>query len=127
MSDEVRLLVIGTRHPYDGDDHPHGGTDGLWHALRIATFAHDAGMEVKLFLMSDGVYLAHESVEDNSGEFKLVELLAKAVEQGSDVAACGTCSGMRGLGEDDLRPGVAEGTMGILMNWTIWADKIITY
>jgi sulfur relay (sulfurtransferase) complex TusBCD TusD component (DsrE family) len=120
VSDEVRLLVIGTRHPYDG-------TDGLWHALRIVTFAYDAGMEVKLFLISDGVYLAHESVEDTSGEFKLVELLAKAVEQGSDVAACGTCSGMRGLGEDDLRPGVAEGTMGILMDWTVWADKIITY
>jgi uncharacterized protein involved in oxidation of intracellular sulfur len=120
VSDEVKLLVIGTRHPYDG-------TDGLWHALRIATFAYEAGMDVKLFLISDGVYLAHESIEDTSGEFKLVKLLGKVVEQGSDVAACGTCSGMRGLAEDDLRPGVAEGTMGTLMNWTVWADKIVTY
>ena len=28
MSDEVRLLVIGTRHPYDGTDDPYDGTCG---------------------------------------------------------------------------------------------------
>ncbi len=116
----VKLLVIVTRHPYDG-------TDGAWHGLRIAKFAADESIAVKMFLISDGVYLAHESIEDTSGDFKLVKLLSKVVEQGTEVVACGTCSGMRGLPEDDLRPGVAVGTMAILMEWTRWADKIVTY
>ncbi|MCP4230724.1 MAG: DsrE family protein [bacterium] len=115
-----KILVICDADPYDG-------SDKVWHALRVAKFSVEEGHTAKMFLISDGVLLAHETVDDTSGELEIGELLNTVKELGVEIAACGTCLGMRRLDEDGVRDGIIWGTMKILVDWIDQADKVINF
>ena len=112
------VLVICNANPYDG-------SDKAWHAFRIAKFAVEEGHTAKLFLISDGVLLAHNAVEDISGKFELGKLLREVGGLGVEIAACGTCLGMRRLDEEGIKEGISLGTMKVLIEWIDWADKVV--
>jgi uncharacterized protein involved in oxidation of intracellular sulfur len=114
------ILVICDADPYDG-------SDKAWHALRVAKFSVEEGHTAKLFLISDGVVLAHETVDDTSGKLEMGKLLSKVKELGVEIAACGTCLGMRHLDEEGVKDGIIWGTMKILVDWTDRADKVINF
>jgi uncharacterized protein involved in oxidation of intracellular sulfur len=114
------FLVVCDADPYDG-------SDKAWHALRVAKFAVEDGHTAKVFLISDGVLLAHSTVTDNSGELKMGELLLEVGELGVEIAACGTCLGMRRLDENGIKEGISPGTMKVLIDWIDWADKVINF
>ena len=116
----MKVLVICAANPYDG-------TDNAWHGLRVARFSVDEGHSAKLFLIGDGVLLAHDTIPDTSGDLEMDKLLRKVTEKGIDTAACGTCLGMRKLDESGVKPGVDIGTMKMLINWLEWADKVVNF
>lgn len=116
----MKVLVICAANPYDG-------TDKAWHGLRVASFSVDEGHTAKLFLIGDGVSLAHDTIPDTSGDLEMDKLLGKITEIGVETAACGTCLGMRKLDENGAKNGVAIGTMKILVDWIEWADKVVNF
>jgi uncharacterized protein involved in oxidation of intracellular sulfur len=116
----MKVLVICAADPYDG-------SDNAWHGLRVARFSVDEGHTAKLFLIGNGVSLAHNKVPDTSGELEMDKLLRKVAEIGVETAACGTCLGMRKLDESGVKGGVALGTMKMLVNWIDWADKVVNF
>jgi len=116
----MNVLVICAADPYDG-------SDKAWHALRVARFSVEEGHSAKVFLISDGVLLAHDAVPDTSGDLEMDKLLRKIVDIGVETAACGTCLGMRKLDESGVKSGIAMGTMKRLIKWIDWADKVINF
>ena len=54
-------------------------------------------------------------------------MLGAAIAQGADVALCGTCMDARAIHEDQLVDGVRRSTLEELTDWTIWADKVISF
>jgi len=60
---KVSLLLVINHLPYDGDV--------VWNALRLARTALDDGLDVRLFLMNDGVDLARTESRPPEAEFDL--------------------------------------------------------
>ena len=54
-------------------------------------------------------------------------MLGAAIRPGAQVGLCGTCMDARAIHEDQLLDGVRRSTLEELTDWTIWADKIISF
>jgi uncharacterized protein involved in oxidation of intracellular sulfur len=54
-------------------------------------------------------------------------MLKGLAPKGVPVGACGTCLDARGMTEDPLVEPVRRSTLAELTEWTIWADKVITF
>lgn len=118
MTQKIVLIVHAA--PY--------GSERCLSALRVATAlaAHDARPEVKVFLMSDATVVGLPNQHDGAGSGlqAMVELLAA---EGVTLKLCRTCALARGLAELVLIPGVEIGTLPELAEWTLEADKVITF
>jgi uncharacterized protein involved in oxidation of intracellular sulfur len=54
-------------------------------------------------------------------------MVRSVARRGGDVACCGTCLDARGIGEDRLVEGARRSSMEELTDWTLWADRIVTF
>ena len=89
-------------------------------ALTIANAALSAGMEVLVFLVSDGVELYRDGAADlaHFTPFRpLGELVESFVKAGGVLAACGSCLQYRGMNEDQNAPGAQVGGVTTLVAW----------
>jgi Uncharacterized conserved protein involved in intracellular sulfur reduction len=105
------------------------GSERCLSALRLATAlaGRDADKpRLRVFLMSDAtvVGLPHQHDGAGSGLQAMVEQL---VAEGVAVKLCRTCALARGLAELPLIQGVEIGTLPELADWTMEADKVITF
>jgi len=89
-------------------------------ALTIANASLTAGMEVALFVTSDGVDLARHG----NGEaahfrpFKPVsELLDSFVAAGGKILACGSCWQHRGMKESEVAEGATISGVAAVVEW----------
>ena len=57
----------------------------------------------------------------------LQQMLEALVERGVEIRLCRTCALARGIAEAPLIAGVEIGTLPELAQWTIDADKVITF
>ncbi|MBT3065483.1 DsrE/DsrF/TusD sulfur relay family protein [Rhodoferax sp. U11-2br] len=115
------ILIIVHAAPY--------GSERCLSALRLATALvgrEGDRPELRLFLMSDAVVagLPHQVDGSGNGLQGLMELL---VSEGVPIKLCRTCALARGLAELPLIPGVCIGTLPELADWTLQADKVITF
>ena len=55
---------------------------------------------------------------------QLIDIL---VAQGAEVKLCTSCVKARGLLEAKLIDGVTLGTLADVSEWTLWADKVLTF
>lgn len=116
------ILIIIHAPPY--------GSERMLSGLRFATAV--AGQEIetvdlRLFMMSDAVTVGlrnQTSVEAGGG---LTQMLEDLVRRGVQIRLCRTCVQARGMAELELVPGVFIGTMPELAEWTLAADKTITF
>ena len=115
-----KIVIIVHAAPY--------GSERCLSALRVATAlaGHDNKPEVKVFLMSDAtvVGLPHQQDGAGSGLQAMVEAL---VAEGVSIKLCRTCALARGLAELTLIPGLSIGTLPELADWTLAADKVLTF
>ena len=76
--------------------------------------------------MSDAavVGLPHQQDGAGSGLQAMVEAL---VAEGVSIKLCRTCALARGLAELTLIPGLSIGTLPELADWTLAADKVLTF
>lgn len=54
-------------------------------------------------------------------------LVQSAARHGADVGCCGTCIDARGITDDMLTEGARRSTLDELTDWTLWADKVVTF
>jgi uncharacterized protein involved in oxidation of intracellular sulfur len=115
------LTIIVESPPY--------GNENVWDAFRLAQALKSVtvGMTVNIFLLGDGVVAAKKGQAPPSGYYNLGNMLQELVQHGSNVIACRTCIGARGLKEEDLIPGVKVGTMMDLAKWVEGSQKLLTF
>lgn len=115
------ILIIVHAPPY--------GSERCLSALRLATAlaGRDGDRpELRLFLMSDAIHVALPNQQDGGGN-GLQGMIEQLVELGVPVKLCRTCALARGLVELPLIAGCTIGTLPELAEWTLAADKVITF
>jgi uncharacterized protein involved in oxidation of intracellular sulfur len=116
----VNVLVIVNGSAY--------GSELPFNALRLATtLARRDGVQVRLFLMGDAVVSAIDGQQLPDGYYHLDRMIRGLSRRDGEVGCCGTCLDARGLDEGQLVEGASRSTMEQLADWTLDADRIITF
>jgi len=111
MSDSKKLVVTVSHNT---------NNDKSSVAFTIANAALSTGMEVAIFLTSDGVELSREKASDftNVSPFKpLGELIEGFVQSGGVLWTCSLCFQHRGLNSEDLVEGAMVTGAGPMIEW----------
>ena len=117
----MNILFIINDAPY--------GTEKAYNALRMAMTLQKehTEVEVRIFLMADAVIGALSGQTTPQGYYNVERMLKAVVNRGGQVKACGTCCEARGLKNVPLLEGVEISTMVQLCQWTVEADKVLTF
>jgi uncharacterized protein involved in oxidation of intracellular sulfur len=120
MLESVKTLVVLNDPAY--------GTERSYDGLRLANaLAKREHEDVRIFLMADAVGCAVAGQQTPNGYYNLERLLSSAIQRGASVGLCGTCMDARGITEDRLVDGAHRSTLEELTDWTVWADKVLTF
>lgn len=115
-----RIVIIANGAPY--------GSELLFNALRlsIALKEQSSAVELKVFLMSDAVSAGIRGQSPHEG-YNLQQMLEILTAQNVAVKLCKTCTDGRGISGLPLVDGVEIGTLVELAQWTLAADKVLTF
>jgi uncharacterized protein involved in oxidation of intracellular sulfur len=115
----MKTLFILNDSPY--------GIERSYNALRLAgALAKREGQEVKLFLIGDAAACAKKGQKVPQGYYN-TEIMLKGITSHAEVGICGTCMDARGINGAELTEGAKRSTLEQLTDWTVWADKVITF
>ncbi len=116
----MKNLIICNDPPY--------GTERSWNGLRLAgALARRDGVQVRVFLLGDAVGCAVAGQKVPDGYYHLDRMIGSVARHGGDVGCCGTCLDARGISEESLVEGAHRATLEELADWTLWADRVITF
>ena len=117
---DVKTLVILNDPAY--------GTERSYNGLRLAhSLAKRPGEEVQIFLLADAVLCALAGQQTPNGYYNLERMLGAAIRHGAQVGICGTCMDARAIREEQLIEGTRRSTLEELTDWTLWANKVISF
>jgi uncharacterized protein involved in oxidation of intracellular sulfur len=107
---------------------PAFGSERTWNGLRLArSLSGRDDVEVRVFLFGDSVGAAVAGQKVPDGYYHLDRMVAGVLRHGGHLACCGTCLDARGLTDAPLVEGAERGTLDQCTDWTMWADKVITF
>ncbi|MCX6054759.1 MAG: DsrE family protein [Chloroflexi bacterium] len=117
----MKILLIINDAPY--------GSEKAYNALRMAMSLQKehSEVEVLIFLMADAVTCALPNQSTPQGYYSIERMLNSVISKRGQVKACGSCSEARGIKGFTLIEGVEISTMSQLTQWTVDADKILTF
>jgi uncharacterized protein involved in oxidation of intracellular sulfur len=116
----MKVLVISNDPPY--------GSERSWNGIRLAgSLARRPGTEVRLFLMGDAVGCAVSGQKVPEGYHHLDRMIEAAIGHGAEVGCCGTCMDARGLAGSQLVDGARRSTLDELTDWTLWAERTLSF
>jgi uncharacterized protein involved in oxidation of intracellular sulfur len=116
----VRILLILNDAPY--------GIERSYNALRLSrALAQREDVELRVFLLGDAVGCALAGQVTPNGYYNLERMVRSLTRRGVGVACCGTCMDARGITEDLLTEGVSRSSMDELVEWTVWAEKVVSF
>lgn len=116
----MKTLVICGDPPY--------GTERSWNGLHLGgALARRDGERVRVFLPGDAVGCAVAGQKVPDGYYHLDRMISSAERHGAGFGCCGTCPDARGIAGEPLVKGAQRATMDILADWTLWADKVVTF
>jgi len=116
----MNVLVIVNDTPY--------GTERAYNALRLAReLVRREESGVAVFLIGDAVGCAVAGQRVPKGYYDLERMVSSVVRRGGRVGCCGTCLDARGIAETMLVEGVRRSTMAELADWTLAADRVVTF
>ena len=116
----MKILMIVNGPPY--------GSELPFNALRLAaSLSKRDGVELRLFLMGDAVGTAVEGQNLPDGYYHLDRMVRGVLRKGAEVGCCGTCLDARALADDLLVEGVHRSSMDELADWTLEAERILTF
>ncbi|MFC0323896.1 DsrE/DsrF/TusD sulfur relay family protein [Gallibacterium melopsittaci] len=116
-----KLLYILNDSPYSGEK--------TFNALRFALALkeeHAKEVEMKIFCFSDAVLSGLKGQNPKEGA-NVQELLTILTGLGVEVKLCTTCTNARAVSQHPLIDGVTLGTLADVAEWTLWADKVLTF
>jgi uncharacterized protein involved in oxidation of intracellular sulfur len=117
---EMKVLVLLNDPPY--------GTERSYNGLRLAgALAKREGVELKVFLFGDAVGCAMGNQKLPDGYYHLDRMLEAVLRRGGEVGCCGTCMDARALPGDGLVKGARRSTLEEVADWTLWADKVVSF
>lgn len=104
------------------------GSESLFNSLRLAIALKEEGepLDLKLFLMSDAVTAGLRNQQPSEG-YNIQQMLEILTAQDVPVKLCKTCTDGRGITSLPLIEGVEIGTLIELAQWTLAADKVLTF
>jgi len=110
------------------NDAPYG-TEKFYRACRLAMTLQKENKEVEvfLFLMADAVTASLSNQTTPQGYYNIERMIKSVIAKGGKVKLCGTCLDARGLTNLQLIEGSERSTMSELADWTVKADKVITF
>ncbi len=116
----MKALIILNDPPYDKKP--------TYNGLRLAmSLAKTKDTALRLFLMADAVVCAKVGQKTPEGYYNLERMLRGLTAREVPVGACGTCMGARGLTDQELVDGAHRSSMTELAEWTLWADKVVSF
>lgn len=104
------------------------GSESLFNSLRLAIGLREEQSELtlKVFLMSDAVTAGLRGQKPAEG-YNIQQMLEILTAQDVPVKLCKTCTDGRGITSLPLIDGVEIGTLVELAQWTLAADKVLTF
>jgi uncharacterized protein involved in oxidation of intracellular sulfur len=115
----MTILVVVNDQPY--------GSERPFNALRLAgALIKREEVKLRVFLMGDAVACAVAGQQLPEGHYHLDRMLKPLVRRG-EVGCCATCLDARGLDESQLIDGAHRSSLEELADWTLWADRVITF
>ena len=115
----MKILVLVNDQPY--------GSERPYNALRLAgALAKRDDVELRVFLLGDAVACAVAGQQLPDGHYHIDRML-KGLLHRAQVGCCGTCLDARGLKQEQLVDGAHRSTLEELTDWTLWADKTLTF
>lgn len=117
----MNILLIINDAPY--------GTEKAYNALRLANQILKSSPETKvhIFLLADAVTCGLPNQKTPDGYYNIGRMIRMFVSAGGQVKACGSCMEARGLTELPLQKGVERSNMEEFAQWTMEADKIVSF
>ena len=107
---------------------PAYGSDETFNALRLAlALARRDEVQPRVFLMGDAVTCAVSGQKTPDGYYALDRMLKSFARHGGHIACCGTCLDARGLTKEHLIDEAPRSNMEELADWTVEADKVLTF
>lgn len=115
-----RIVIIANGAAY--------GSESLFNSLRLAIALREQqdDLQLQLFLMSDAVTAGLHGQKPAEG-YNIQQMLEILTAQGVPVKLCKTCTDGRGITSLPLIDGVEIGTLVELAQWTLAADKVLTF
>ncbi len=108
------------------NDQPYG-SERPYNALRLAgALAKRDEVELRVFLLGDAVACAVAGQQLPEGHYHLDRMLKPLVRLG-EVACCGTCMDARAIKQEQLVEGARRSTLEELTDWTLWAEKTLSF
>jgi len=117
----MKILFILNDAPY--------GSEKTYNALRLAMALQKEHPDtrVNIFLMADAVNAALATQKTPDGYYNIERMLKSVIHKGGEIQLCGTCCDARGITALAHIEGVKIGTMSLLAQWTVDADKTIIF
>jgi uncharacterized protein involved in oxidation of intracellular sulfur len=117
----MNILFIINDAPY--------GSEKAYNALRLAMTLQKEhpDTQIQIFLMADAVLCALPAQKTPDGYYNVERMFKGLVNKGAQIKACGTCADARGIHNLILINGVEVSNMSQLAQWTVEADKILTF
>lgn len=116
----MRILFVLNDPPY--------GTERSYNGLRLAgQLAKREGEEVRVFLIGDAASCAKRNQKLPQGYYSIEVMLGAVTRRSGEVGVCGTCMDARGITDEELVGGTHRSTMQELTDWTLWADRVLTF
>ncbi len=105
------------------------GTMRAWNGLRLAGGMLGADVQVTVFLLDNGVYIAKKNQElpDSLSEFNLAGRAAELINMGVTFYVCGTCAKSKGLTGDEVIDGVEFSNMVNLCKSIKASKHVLTF
>lgn len=104
------------------------GSESLFNSLRLAIALREkkSDLALRLFLLSDAVTAGLKGQKPAEG-YNIQQMLEILTAQNVPVKLCKTCTDGRGMTGLPLIDGVEIGTLVELAEWTLSADKVLTF
>ena len=116
----MKILVVLNDPPY--------GTERSYNGLRLAgALSRRDGVEVRVFLFGDAVGCALRGQKVPDGYYHLDRMAGTVLRHDGEIGCCGTCMDARGLADALLVEGARRSTLEVATDWTISADKVVTF